>query len=145
MDGVSAVRTKITLQAGAKQKDVQQQAQAVRLLATLLGSVSAHRGAAQHAEACADGLVPAIPALAQLLVMDLPPSDQAKSKQPMGQPPRASSKQLDRAALQLEAAYLLLFVLDSLSPQVRPCSESFSQLCSGAAFGKQRSLMLSEV
>jgi hypothetical protein len=119
------------LQAGAKQKDVQQQALAVRLLATLLGSISTQRSAAHHAEACAEVLVPAIPALAQLLFMDLPTCDQAKGKQPMGQPPRAPSRQLDRAALQLKAAYLLLYVLDSLSPQVRLCSESLTQICSG--------------
>jgi hypothetical protein len=110
-----------SLQVGAAQKDVQQQAQAVRLLTSLLGTVLAQRSQAHCPGGCVDALAPALPALAQLLVIDLPLSDQAKGKQPMGQPLKALGGQLDRAALQLEAAYLLLFALDLLSPQVRSC------------------------
>ena len=65
----------------------------------------------------ADALAPGVPALAELLVVDTSVPSQAKGKQPMGQPP---SGQVDRAALQLDAAYLLEFVLSMTSSQVEP-------------------------
>ena len=66
----------------------------------------------------ADALGPGVPALAELLVVDTSVPSQAKGKQAMNQPP---SGQVDKAALQLDAAYLLLFVLDNQSPQVDLC------------------------
>ena len=90
----------------------------MRLLHTLLESLARPEqqlSTAAPLQEWADTLVPGVPALAELLVMDASISSQAKGKQAMGQPP---SGQVDRAALQLEAAYLLLFVLDNLSAEV---------------------------
>lgn len=111
------------LQAGAGQRDIHQQSITVRLLHTLL-ECSQHAGkvgqsAAQHATGWADDLVPGVPALAQLLIVDSSVSQGSKGKQPMGQAPKPPAGPVDRVALQLEAAYLLLSVLDALSPQVR--------------------------
>ena len=88
----------------------------MRLLHMLLESLSRPEQRLSPAvplQEWADTLVPGVPALAELLVMDS--SASSKGKQAKGQPP---SGQVDRAALQLEAAYLLLFVLDNLSPKV---------------------------
>ena len=108
------------MQAGAKRKDIQQQALAVRLLHALFGASSQAEGTstAHNIVGWADELVPGVPALAQLLVLDTSATPQDKSKQSMGQPPGQPAGQVDRAALQLEAAYLLHIILDGLSPQV---------------------------
>ena len=106
------------LQEASIRKDLHQQGLAVRLLHALLESLSRPeqgRLTAAPVQEWADVLVPGVPALAELLVMDASLPSQAKGKQAKGQPP---SGQVDRAALQLEATYLLLFVLDNLSPEV---------------------------
>ena len=105
----------VSLQAGSARKDIHQQALAVRLLHTLLESLS--YADESPATTWADVLVPGVPALAQLLLVDTLLA-QPKGKQPMGQPARSHTDQVDRAALQLEAAYLLLFILENFSPQV---------------------------
>lgn len=123
-----------SLQAGSARKDIHQQALAVRLLHTLLESLS-HANKSPETP-WADVLVPGVPALAQLLVVDAILA-QAKGKQPVGQPARSHTGQVDRAALQLEAAYLLLFILENFSPQVRslacrlttPDNQSFLCIC----------------
>ena len=62
-----------------------------------------------------EALEPAVPCLAELLVVDTTLHSRAQGKQAMNQPPRA---EVDRAALQLEAAYLLPFVLNNLCEEV---------------------------
>lgn len=106
------------MQVGSARKDIYQQALAVRLLRTLLERLT--RPNQPFRTTCplgrwADALAPGVPALAELLVMDTSMPSQAKGKQAMGRPPNG---QVDQAALQLEAAYLLLFVLDNMSPEV---------------------------
>ena len=90
----------------------------MRLLHAMLESL-AHSGELSLAKsvekAYGEALEPAVPCLAELLVVDTTGPSQAKGKQAMGQPP---SGQVDRAALQLEAAYLLPFVLDNLCEEV---------------------------
>ena len=107
----------VAMQEGSERKDIYQQALAVRLLRTLLES---HTQPDDPLITCplgrwADALMPGVAALAELLVMDTSVPSQAKGKQAMGQAPRG---QVDEAALHLEAAYLLLFVLDNMSPEV---------------------------
>lgn len=108
------------MQAGGKRKDIEQQALAVRLLHALFGASSKAEGnsTAHNIMGWADELVPGVPALAQLLVVDISATPQDKSKQSVGHFPGQSAGQVDRAAVQLEAAYLLHIVLDGLSPQV---------------------------
>ena len=92
----------------------------MRLLHALYGPSShakAGHSTAHKTAGWADQLVPGVPALAQLLVVDTLANPQARCKQPMGQAPGQPAGQVDKAALQLEAAYLLLILLDGLSPQ----------------------------
>ena len=115
-----AAQSRCCLQAGAKRKDIQQQALAVRLLHALFGASSQAEGnsTAHNIVGWADELVPGVSTLAQLLVVDTSATLQDKSKQSVGQFSGQPAGQVDRAALQLEAAYLLHIVLDGLSPQV---------------------------
>ncbi len=115
-----AAHIRCCLQAGGKRKDIEQQALAVRLLHALFGASSKAEGnsTAHNIMGWADELVPGVPALAQLLVVDISATPQDKSKQSVGHFPGQSAGQVDRAAVQLEAAYLLHIVLDGLSPQV---------------------------
>ena len=93
----------------------------MRLLHALYGASSRaedSRSTAHNSAGWADQLVPAAPALAQLLVLDTTATPQDRSKQPADQALGQPAGQVDKAALQLEAAYLLLILLDGLSPQV---------------------------